>query len=277
MMYLKIVRPLNVVFAVLSLAITADILNLFSLNLTMVASAIVIASFTAGGNVLNDIIDLPIDRINRPGRPLVSGKIPVKVAAIYASTLFLLGAGFSFYLNYPARLLALAVILPLLLLYTPIFKKIPLLGNVLIAAILAIVFIFSEVALTGIADKMWFPAGLAFGLSLIRELVKDMEDIRGDTEVGVQTFPVRFGMAKSFYLLLLVTICLCLYALIPYFQLRFGYVYFGLLIVGVEIPLLLSLFWLSKKMTPLRCSTVSLILKFSTLMGMIVIWSTALY
>ncbi len=277
MMYLKIIRPLNVVFAVLSLAITADILNLFSLNLTMVASAIVIASFTAGGNVVNDIFDLPIDRINRPGRPLVSGKIPLIAAVIYASILFLVGAGFSFYLNYSARTLVLVFILPLLLLYTPVFKRIPLIGNVLIAALLAIVFIFSEVALTGIADKMWFPAGLAFGLSLIRELAKDMEDIRGDTEVGVQTFPVRFGMGNSFYLLLLVTICLCSYALIPYFQLRYGYVYFGLLIVGVEIPLLLSLYWLSKKMTPLRCSTVSHILKFSTFMGMIVIWSTSLY
>jgi len=275
--YWIIIRPLNVTFAVFSLLITADIIHRLSITLTLIMAGGVIAAFTAAGNIMNDIFDLPIDKINRPERPMVSGRISRSAAIGYATVLFLLGGCGCLWLNPAARNLALIVILPTLLLYTPIFKKIPLTGNALVAALLGTVFIFSEIALMGRADKMWFPAGLAFGLTFIRELVKDMEDIAGDGKLRIKTFPVRYGMVTSYYVLIAATVILCMYAVVPYFMGRFGYVYYGLLVCGVELPLLLSLGWLSKKITALRCSTVSMVLKFCTLTGLAVIWSIKLY
>ena len=268
---------MNILMAIFSLLITADILNMITMNATLIASAIVIATFMAGGNIVNDIFDLHTDKINRPNRPLVSGSIPLEIAVIFAVILFISGTLFTFFLNISARMIALVVILPMLFLYTPIFKKLPLVGNVMVSILLAMVFIFSEIALTDDINKMWFPAGLSFGLTLIRELVKDMEDVTGDENAGMKTFPIRFGMDTSFYFLIAITVLLCGYALIPYFTFRYGYVYFILLVTGVEIPLLITLYWLSKKITPLRLSTASMILKFCTFIGMMVIWSISLY
>ncbi|MFQ6609726.1 MAG: geranylgeranylglycerol-phosphate geranylgeranyltransferase [Fidelibacterota bacterium] len=268
---------MNILLAILSLLITADILNTITLDTTLFISAAVVATFMAGGNIANDIFDLRTDKINRPNRPLVSGSISIKLSVSLAIILFVTGVFFTLFLNTSARTMALAMILPMLLLYTPVFKRLPLIGNVMVSVLLAMVFIFSEIALTDEMNKMWFPAGLAFGLTLIRELVKDMEDISGDEKAGMKTFPIRFGMEASFYLLISITVILCVYALIPYFTLRFGFVYFLLLVLGVEIPLLFALYWLSKKITPLRLKTVSMILKFCTFMGMMVIWSISLY
>ena len=105
--------------------------------------------------------------------------------------------------------IAVIIVLPTLVLYTRIFKRIPLIGNMAVAAVLGIVFLFSEAAFTGTVDTMWTPAWLAFGLTFIRELIKDMEDIEGDKLHGARTFPSVFGVEKSLYLVYFLTIIFC--------------------------------------------------------------------
>lgn len=143
----------------------------------------------------------------------------------------------------------------------------------IIGMVLGAVFIFSEAAFIGSLGKMWIPFLLAFGLTFIRELVKDMEDVEGDMATGISTYPMKFGLIKSFYMLLVMSTILCAGALIPYFLTIYGYRYFLILIIGVEIPLLACIYYLSRGLTPIRCGKIAKVVKIITLMGMLTIWS----
>jgi len=271
--YIKILRPLNVVFGVLSVLITADLLDIEVNLIFLLYPSLIVALFIAAANVTNDIFDFPTDKINRPRRPIPSGNIRLPYAVFYAFTLYTVGIILTFYINSFSRMIALVIVLPLLVLYTPVFKKIPLMGNMIIGLVLGSVFIFSEVAFTDSLGKMWIPFLLAFGLTFIRELVKDMEDVEGDTAAGISTYPMKFGLVKSFYILIALSTFLCAGALIPYFLSIYGYRYFLVLITGVEIPLLASIFYLSRGVTPKRCGNIASVIKLITLMGMLTIWT----
>jgi len=274
--WITMLRPLNVALGLMSLWITAQLLDIHGIDKVMISTGLVIATFIGASNITNDLFDVRIDLVNRPDRPLPSGRIRLRWAVLYATILFVIGIIASFNLNPHARLLALGGVLPLSLLYTPIIKKIPLIGNIVIGMILGLVFIFSELSLTGQISLSWIPAGLAAGLTIIRELVKDMEDIKGDLVREAMTFPVKYGLENSFYVLVFLSVLLCGGALYPYFSGMYGYTYYITLLVGVEIPLLGSLLFLSRKLTRKRCGYVARVMKFCTVAGLLVIWSSGL-
>lgn len=266
------VRPLNMILGVLSVMITAWLLRAFNLPGTLLLAALVVALFTGGANVTNDIFDLEIDRINRPDRPLPAGEISKTASIVLAVSLFIGGAVPALRLSLPAKIISLAFVLPMLVFYTPFLKKIPLAGNITIAILLGTVFLFSEAALKGTVEKMWIPAALAFGLSLIRELVKDQQDIPGDREKGISTFPARFGLRTSLILVTILTALLCLLAPLPYVRDLYGTWYLISLIFGVEVPLILSIFYLWKNPTSAASGKISDVLKLTTIAGMVVIF-----
>ncbi len=274
--WIQILRPLNVFLGLLSLFITAQILHLPIYDRVFFTTALVIATLIGASNITNDIFDIRIDMVNRPNRPLPSGKIRLRVAILYTIILYVIGITATFQLNSGAQLLALGFVLPLTILYTPFLKKVPLLGNLVIGLILGSVFIFSELSLTGQIRITWVPAGLAAGLTTIRELVKDMQDIKGDLVREAMTFPVKYGLENSFYMLVFLSVILCGGALYPYFSGTYGYWYYGTLLAGVEIPLLGSLYYLSRNLTRERCGHVAQVMKLSTVAGLIVIWTTGL-
>ena len=88
----------------------------------------------------------------------------------------------------------------ILIAYTPIFKKILFLGNIIIAFFLGLVFIFIEIAILKTFSTLFIPAIIAFFISLIREIIKDVEDYNGDKLANIQTFAVYFGVKKTIYL-----------------------------------------------------------------------------
>ena len=61
---------------------------------------------------------------------------------------------------------------------------------------LSLDFLFIEITLQGFIDVMVFPAIFAFGVSLIREVIKDIEDFKGDKKAGLQTLPIYIGIKK---------------------------------------------------------------------------------
>ena len=172
--------------------------------------------------------------------------------------------------------IALAIVLPILVLYTPIFKRIPLVGNIAVAVLLGMVFLFSEAAFTNTVSAMWIPAWLAFGLTFIRELIKDVEDVEGDNLNGAMTFPVVFGVSKSLYLVYLLIITFCILWWIPYFNNLYGKIYAITLLLTVEIPLILSIFFLRKNPTSSGCAIISRATKWITLGGMVTILCSSL-
>ena len=274
--YINILRPLNLFFSALSVIIVALLLDTINYISQIFYAIVVVMMFAGSSNILNDIFDINIDRTNQPNRPLPSGEISVWAAIFYMFVLYMLGIYTVFNLPSLAIKIALFFVLPTLILYTPLFKTIPLVGNMAIASVLGVVFLFSEAAFTGEVNRMWTPAWLAFGLSFIRELIKDTADVDGDKINGVITFPVKFGINSSLYLTYGLIILFCGLCWIPYLNNHYGKLYAITLLFAVEIPLILSIFFLRKNPTSSGCAIVSRVTKWITFGGMITILCSSL-
>jgi len=164
--------------------------------LALVLAGLSTAFVTAGGNVLNDLLDLEGDRTNHPDRPLVTGAISVASARGLAVALFILGVVVvvPVVLAQPLLGLILAVALALLLSYEFRFKKAGFAGNLVVAFLTGVVFLYGGAA-AGNALVLAPFASMAFLATLSREVIKDMEDVAGD--VGRTTLPKSRGLGPA--------------------------------------------------------------------------------
>jgi len=154
------------------------------------------ACVTAGGNVLNDLGDRDSDRVNHPDRPLVTGQITVPTARALAIGLLVLSAVLVVPVVWFAPLMGVILLTALaaLLAYELRFKSAGLVGNLLVAFLTAEVFLYGGAAVGQLAPVVPF-ALMAFGATLSRELIKDMEDASGDVERA--TVPRTYGMGTA--------------------------------------------------------------------------------
>ncbi|MGB1586017.1 MAG: UbiA family prenyltransferase [Thermoplasmatota archaeon] len=172
------------------------------------AAAFAAFLITGFGNVLNDIIDVDLDRVAHPDRPLPSGQISVSQAQGFAAILL----GFGLYeawiaAGWPTLLFAGANAL-VLVLYERGLKQRGWPGNVAVAALVASAFLFGATA-TGADPSGWSSvialAGLAFLSNLARELCKDLEDAEADrhhrTTLAMQLGPRARWLADGWILL----------------------------------------------------------------------------
>ena len=153
---IQILRPLNMILCLFAVFIAGWLVNGVVSPLLPYA-ALVVLCFAGASNILNDVLDIHIDKVNRPDRVLPSGQLQINDALILMSFLYLVGLMACIYLHPLGRQIALFTVLPLLILYTPLFKRLPFIGNIVVGSILGLVFIFTEGALHGNADQMWIP------------------------------------------------------------------------------------------------------------------------
>ena len=164
---IQILRPLNMILSLVAVFIAAWLIDGITSPLLPYAGLVVLC-FAGASNILNDVLDIHIDEINRPDRVLTSGRLQIRDALILMSILYALGIMAATYLQPSGRQIALIMVLPLLVLYTPLFKRLPFIGNLVVGSILGLVFLFTEGAIHGQVDKMWIPFCLATTLSTIR-------------------------------------------------------------------------------------------------------------
>jgi len=209
--------------------------------LLLMATSVLIA---AGGYIINDYFDINIDRINKPQRQIV-GKIMSRPSAIILhSVLSFLGVGLSFYLGWRLRIwwIGPANFLCTLLLfaYSATFKKRFLSGNIIISVltawsvgILGLASFFDVFYRSGFYNDLnpsrifkftILYASFAFIISVIREAIKDMEDIEGDAKYGCQTLPIAAGLnaAKTYTIVWLVVLIGAL-AIVQVYALQFSW------------------------------------------------------
>ncbi|MGD0250476.1 MAG: geranylgeranylglycerol-phosphate geranylgeranyltransferase [Thermoplasmata archaeon] len=162
----------------------------------VILAGISTALVTAAGNVLNDILDLEVDRTNHPDRPLVKGEINVGTAQGLVVGLFVAGlfAALPVIAADPLVGFLLAVAVLSLLGYEFLLKARGFVGNLVVALLTALVFLYGGAA-AGNATLLLPFAGMAFLATLSREVIKDMEDVRGD--VGRTTLPMTYGIPYS--------------------------------------------------------------------------------
>lgn len=208
----KISRPINVIISVVSVLISAFILEQDYSSKLVLITCLIVAGFTTFSNVINDIFDFKTDKFNRPNKPLPNHKISIRTAVIFSITVLLLCIYATQQLNLLSQNFVYFIVIPVIITYTPVFKSIPLLGNILIGTMLGCVFLFSEASFLNQFKIMWVPALLATHLTILRELLKDIEDYEGDLKSGIKTFPVYFGIKHSLSLLFLLIILLIIWA-----------------------------------------------------------------
>ena len=270
--HIKLLRPLNVFTGGLAMVIGSGILGTLNNTGTLLLVMAVVMCFAGAANALNDVVDYEIDKINRPMRPLPSGFVKKRTALFISILLFSIGTLVCLELSETAKVIGIVIAMPFMILYSKYLKGMPLVGNMIVSFILGLSFLFCGAAFNNM-DPMWIPMILAFGLTLVRELVKDIADMEGDQTAGLKTFPITAGIEKSIQLTIFLSACIGVGAFIPYLYGTYGIWYGILLILGVEIPL--GVVVVSLLNNPGISSAIhsARILKFSTLMGLIAIYA----
>lgn len=269
--YTKITRPINVAITFIVVVVAVIIsqtepTELYILLFASIAAALV----TAAGNIINDIFDIETDRISHQDRVLVLGKITKKEAWIEYILLSSISIIISFSLAVRLTVIIIATII-LLYIYSSTLKKLPLIGNLTIAFLTGLTFIYGGFA-AGNPMAAIVPAGFAFLINLIREIVKDIQDIEGDKITGAITFPIRFGFQRSKILILIISLSLILYTLYPFMTGHYKIEYFIVVMVFVNPLIILSFKLLFDEKRENKFSMVSNLLKLNMVLGLIAIY-----
>ncbi len=202
--YLKLARIGNVAIAFISVECAGilcgvDVVRSWQILVTAIAASLV----TAGGNAINDYFDVDIDRINRPGRPLASGSLSKRSVRVFYSLVTLGGLTASAAVNELTFIIAVGAAI-LVLLYSAKLKRTVFFGNFVVALVTGLAFIFGGAAVRNFSDV--YPAAIfAFLTNLIREIIKDAEDVKGDSETGIRTIATRYGTKTAEWLSLALT------------------------------------------------------------------------
>lgn len=263
------------------------------LLLLLILATVLIA---AGGYVVNDYFDVKIDRINRPDRLIVTQSVSKDTAMWLSTGLSSAGVVCGLTVAWVCRSWSLAtifVLVPgLLWFYSSSYKRLFLIGNLIVAlttALTPLLVALANVSLMQVryANLMQFTnvphdlyawmcgfALFAFLCTLIREIIKDLQDQMGDRELECHTLPIRFGEVWTkvvVTILLLLTIGMigyAWYAWLPFPRewatLSTRYIVFGLL-----TPLVCELVLLWTAKIPSDYRTAQLLMKFVMFMGVL--------
>ena len=269
--YIMIIRPLNVILGGVTIVISSFIVQYNGPISYVFFAVLVVMFYTAGANTLNDYFDYKIDKINRPDRAISSGLVLRNHAIIFSLFAFILGTLFALQLNKNSQLVSVGVSLPLIIGYNAKLKNFPLIGNIVVALILSLSFIYAGFVFDNIKPLI-IPALLAFGLTLIREIVKDMADVIGDKAVALKTFPIIYGENKTIVLCTTLSALLGIGSFMPFITGYYNIFYGILLILTVEIPLAVVVILLLNKPNIATAKRSAKLLKFSTLGGLFSIY-----
>lgn len=265
--FLRLVRWPNLVFIVLTQTLFYFCIYLplypqplLGKLLLLVAASVFIA---AAGYIINDYFDINIDQVNKPDVNVVDRIIHRRWAIIWHLTLSFVGVVLTaLAVGRPYWYLVLANLgcVALLWLYSTSFKRQLLIGNVVISlltawTILVLFFALSNPAnAVGTADGTsvkffrlaFLYGGFAFIISLVREAIKDMEDLEGDQRYGCKTLPVVAGIRTTkIYAATWLTVLMATLAILQAYVLQFGWwaaVLYSFLFVIVP------LFWTLQKL-----------------------------
>lgn len=276
----EILRPINCVMG--SLTVIIGILN----TRTGIAAEVVLFNiilgiityfFLAGsGMIINDIYDIEIDKINRPERPIPSGRISLEQAKLLFIVTYGIGIGFAVINSIIFNLGVVNIILAAFFgfigwVYAKWGKKSGFPGNIIVGISFSIGLIYGAVLNgTDIPSYIYFFFLTSFFLLISREIVKGCEDIEGDKKEGVKTLAITIGLKKALISSIICQILAIIFFILPYFTpiinpiLFLIFMFFGLVIVGYA--LLLSI---KSKIQQEEFKSISKMLKIGALFGLI--------
>ncbi|WP_246999875.1 geranylgeranylglycerol-phosphate geranylgeranyltransferase [Halosolutus gelatinilyticus] len=219
---LELTRPVNAIAASVLTFVGAFVAGGAADQPIAVAAAVAATGLAVGaGNAINDYFDREIDRINQPQRAIPRGAVSPRGALAFSGVLF--AAAVAVALTLPKVAVAIAAVnLVALIAYTELFKGLPGVGNALVASLVGSTFLFGAAAV----GALGVPAAVLFLLAavatLTREIIKDVEDLAGDREEGLNTLPIAIGDRRALVvaagLLVLAVLASPLPYLLGYFE-----------------------------------------------------------
>lgn len=295
MNYLKLIRYQNLLLlALMQLLFRFGYLELIRIPLSLfywqyallVLSTVLIA---AGGYVINDIFDQETDQENKPDKVFVGKFISESNAYTFYVTLTITGVACGFILSnsisHPNFVIIFIAIATLLYFYASTLKQIAIVGNIVVALLLAfsviIIGIFDIFPNTFESNKQQMVlafsilldyAKFAFIINLVREIIKDCQDIYGDNLLEINTLPVLIGTKKtnkiSFVLLLLPILYLFYYSKTYLFENNL-FVSISYMIALVIAPMIVCLIkiWTAKEKADFH--QISTLLKWIIFFGIV--------
>jgi 4-hydroxybenzoate polyprenyltransferase len=243
------------------------------------------ACISAAGYIINDYFDLNIDQINKPEKVIINRFISRRWALFLHSGLSVIGIALCAKINLEVALLSTIVVL-ILFVYSAVLKKQFLIGNIIVAGCVAwavaitAYFDFRKMLLQKIISgknfDILFNAALifvvfSFIINLIREVIKDMEDVEGDRKYGCKTMPITWGINPSkVFVAVWLTVLIAMLITVQVYAIRLHWwwsIAYGLLLV------LLPIIWIFKQLfsaqTPVEFHKLSSSIKWVMLTGVL--------
>jgi 4-hydroxybenzoate polyprenyltransferase len=179
------------------------------------------AIIAAAGYIINDYYDIKIDLINKPDRVVIGKSITRRYALLFHTVLSVSGVLIGFFLGWQIGVIHFMSAF-LLWWYSNSLKRQPFIGNFVVAWLTGISVVIVNVLYDSTNALVIIYALFAFFMTLVREIIKDMEDLKGDNTFGCKTLPIIWGIRNTkfiLYLLLVIFVLLVILMNLFYAQL----------------------------------------------------------
>ena len=194
--YLQLIRPVTALLAALGVFVGGILGGFHFVSVSLVLAMVVVFFMVAGSMALNDYLDRAIDQHAHPHRPIPSGRLSPHAALRFAYLSFFIALVLSALIN----ILSFGIVvfsIFLLVIYEQYLKNIGLMGNILAGFISGMALIFGG-ASVGHVNNTILLASMTFLIMLGREILKDVEDVKGDSIQRV-TLPMKIGQKRALY------------------------------------------------------------------------------
>ncbi|XOV92310.1 MAG: geranylgeranylglycerol-phosphate geranylgeranyltransferase [Bacteroidota bacterium] len=198
---ITITQILTAIFLVSNLPNKYEIIHSINFFL-LIASTLMIA---AGGFIINDYYDQKIDMINRPEKVIVGTKFRRRLAMLSHLFLSITGIAIGFWLD--VRIGAVHILSAFgLWYYSNHLRRLPIIGNITISFITSLTLLIVAVFFRSHEPLVYIYSLFAFFTVFVREIIKDIEDVKGEAAAGCQTIPVVWGIrgAKFFIYMIII-------------------------------------------------------------------------
>ncbi|HHS12372.1 MAG TPA: digeranylgeranylglyceryl phosphate synthase [bacterium] len=268
--YIQLSRPVNCAIAFLSVFIGGFITGTVHTMRPLLMAALSGTLITAGANAINDVFDVEIDRRNKPHRPLPSGRLSGKQASLFAASAMVLGVLLAVFIN-TAALFVASVSAVLLYYYSRLLKRTAIWGNLTVALVTGTAFLYGGLAV-GRWERPLIVAVFAFLFHWAREIVKDMEDMKGDRESGIRTLPIQRGVRVSLVWITVILGCLILFTWVPAWTGIFSRPYVWVVVPGVNGFIVVLLLSLWKNPSRRNLARWAVLMKVDMLIGLLAVY-----
>lgn len=268
---LALIRPVNCVITFASVLVGAGMAGRPPDIARVLTASLSAALIAGGGNALNDACDEHADRINRPSRPIPSGRASRGTALWMAGGLFLAGAGLGLFLGEETIWLAVTAIFGLVA-YDASLKRVPVVGNLTVSGISGLALIYGGVAV-GQAAAALVPALFAFLFHLGREILKDLEDTEGDTAAGSRSVATVWGARAALAAATAVYFLLVLLTPIPFWKGLYDWPYIALVLCPVDLILLYAVVSMWRNRSRQNLIRLDILLKAGMVFGLLALWA----